>query len=108
MLQSSLSFIIMSSVLMELVVGLCGGITASSGKTAAAKFTVGNMDIPSSLLLDGVVDMLPSFLTLTMMSSALLELLVGLCGGITASSEKMMDIASLFLDAVVAVSVIFF
>ena len=81
---------------------------ASLGKMAADKFTVGKMTLSSSLLLDGVVDVgIVRSLTLTMMSLVLLELVVGLCGGITASSEKMVALASLFLDAVGAVSVKF-
>ena len=62
MLQSSLTFTTTSSVLLELVVGLFCGTTASLGETAAAKFTVREISLQSSLLLDGVVDMLQRFL----------------------------------------------
>ena len=57
------------------------------GFTIADKFTVENMAPSSSLLLDGVVDVgIVRSLTLTMKSSLLLELVVGLCGGVTAST----------------------
>ena len=81
---------------------------ASLGKMVAAKFTVVKMAPSYSLLLDGVVDVgIMRSLTLLMTSSVLLELVVGLCGGIMASSEKMVALASLFLDAVGAVWVKF-